>query len=1081
MASLKKNLVNYFAALIVISTLSAIYTSVAQDLLQTPEPPIVVSRAPKDNLRLKASLADLFPEDAWQRGDCSRLLTRSGAILFQEWEQTSEEQWTLRPVTIISGRGMSKDGADSPIILTANEGAEVQLAAPLDVMGGSAPPIKMGRMIGDVTIERVNVKSKKQAMKVLTANVRITNEKIWTTEAIHMNLGSARLRGRDLTIFLAASATTAANSENPSSILDRLKLVYLDELVIPLDEFAAASPKSPQRIGASPSPVESRGLVTIHAQGAVDYYFARDRLSLRDRVVMQRMLDPSADAQRNVNSISDRIRDANTRSVLDSFECESLDLSLRTPSDRTIKREHALDWIESISATGSPAKLELSSQNFALTAEEIEFDGFDGLLQASGSTGVNLRRGEIQARFKSINYQYDPAFPDVIGSLDAEGFGLVTLANPDWPVRQIRWTNGFKLESDGKTTVDAIETQQLQNKLQLDIYGNIQAELFDGNFNAGELHAIFQPVWTEVPDKEIPDDAPYGNSVTQVNRDGVLLPPTVTMKRKLTFVPEFVNARNAVSMVSNLVDAQTNELMLYFEQGVDLLSKSSLSKNGHSQNVGSSSQSLFSGLVQPRGAQADDASALHPPVARPRPVLRGDQIVAKMLMTRSGVQAKDLSITENVRVTHQVNVANQLMPVELVGQTMRLQQATLGQGDGQDYLQIGSGPDSPAKLLMGDGFFLGPMIKVWPRENFIQVAGAGELKVPTQLLKQPQTDPNTATSKSGLTSKIDWTMSPHCRWNGGMQFDGQSALLSGGVNIDAKFITNSQPWVASINGDEMAIELSNPISLGDTSSLQSSTLAKISVVQVSETPVSVVAEQYQNNGTPQGRHLLSANRLTFLPDDGGKILGTGPGWYRGWIMNERSGSLLSNASRPERDRTHPVLQGLHLTFRENLQGDLDQQTLKFTGGVRAGGRPLDRWDEEVDVALMQRLDTDEMTLDCGQLQFGITPGMPADLRAIPGMPTPWEMSASGGIVVRMQQENGLVEGQADRASFESKKSNLVIYGTATESAAIRRTDPEGNPGHIMRFQQATLNVKTYELQGQMEGAQLQNLPIPSGR
>lgn len=1092
MPSQKKNIANYFAALIVIATFSVIYTSVAQDLLEAPEVVIVSPRPPTENLHLKSSLADLFPEDAWQRGDCSRLLTSSGALLFQEWKQTSEDQWTLHPVTIISGRGMSKDGVDSPIILTANEGAEVQFAESFDLMGSTAPPIKMGRMIGDVTIERVNVKSKKQAMKVLTRNVRITNEKIWTTDAIHMNLGSAQLRGRDLTIFLAASATTAANSEDPSSILDRLTLVYLDELFIPLDDFSEASSKRPQRIGESTPNNESRGVVTIHAQGAVDYDFSYDRLSLRDEVVMKRVLQPSAKAKRNdqhINALSDGYRDAAGHPGLDVFKCETLDLSLRNPSDRSIKREHALDWIESVSATGSPASLELSSQGFALSAEEIEFDGIDGLLRASASTGVNLRRGDLEARFKSITYQYNPDFPDVIGSLDAEGFGLVTSANPDWPVRQIQWTDGFLLQSDGKTTVNLIETKQLQNKLKLDVYGDIRAELADGVFNAGEIHAIFKPVWTDVPED---------SRVTQAASDGVLLPPTVTMKRKLSFVPDSVNARNAVSLVSNLVDAQTDDLLLYFEQGVDFLSKLAPSNSADSQNTAASNPSLLAGIMQPGGTQPSgtkphNASSLHAPVARPRPVLRGEQIVAKLLMTQSGIQAKDLSITDNVHVTHQINVGNRPMPVELVGQTMRLQQATLGQGDGQDYLQIGSGPESPAKLMMGDGFFVGPMIKVWPRENFIQVAGTGELKVPTQLLQEPQpsqdpqplkeppNSPNAAVAKSGLASKIAWTMSPHCRWNGGMQFDGQSALLSGGVNIDARLISNSQPWVASISGDEMAIELSAPIALSDPSSLRTSTLARISVVQVSETPVKVLAEQYQNDGSPQGRHLLSAGQLTFLPDDGGKILGSGPGWYRGWIMNERSGSLLSNASRPDRDRTHPVLQGIHLTFRETLQGDLDQQTLKFTGGVRAGARPLDRWDEEVDVTQMQRLDTDEMTLDCGELQFGITPGMPADLRAIPGMPTPWEMSASGGIVVRTQQESGLIEGQADRASFESKKSSLVIYGTATESAAIRRTAPDGRPGHILRFPQVSLNLKTYELEGQMEGAQLQNLPIPVGR
>ena len=96
------------------------------------------------------------------------------------------------------------------------------------------------------------------------------------------------------------------------------------------------------------------------------------------------------------------------------------------------------------------------------------------------------------------------------------------------------------------------------------------------------------------------------------------------------------------------------------------------------------------------------------------------------------------------------------------------------------------------------------------------------------------------------------------------------------------------------------------------------------------------------------------------------------------------------------------------------------------------------------------------------------------------MPTPWEMKAEGGIIVRTNTESrGLIEGTAGRASYESKKSWLNVEGTAGKSAFIRQTWPGGKPGFQTHSPRMLINMKTYEFQTIMEDAMINNLQIPN--
>ncbi|MEM6473475.1 MAG: hypothetical protein AAF802_28205, partial [Planctomycetota bacterium] len=490
-------------------------------------------------------------------------------------------------------------------------------------------------------------------------------------------------------------------------------------------------------------------------------------------------------------------------------------------------------------------------------------------------------------------------------------------------------------------------------------------------------------------------------------------------------------------------------------------------------------------------------SGPHAPVARPRPKISGDVVSAKMLITPQGIQTKDVSMQGNVSVQHHARLGEQWVPIELVGESMRAVRNGVMKGSGREYLQIGSGPKSPAHLKMGDGFFIGPVIKVWPDEDLVQVEGAGRLKVPSELLKKspnkseptpkPNASPSSALQSSDLPSSpkknlaqrsINWTAPPECEWGEAMQFDGRTAVLGGGVKVQAAWESGGLPWQAVLVGDQMRIGLSKPVALMDRGSFADATIEQIRVVESSERAVTVRAEQLDESSQRQAIHMIESHQLDFLPDRGGQLFAKGPGWYRMWMRSDANQSILDHSSRSRDVRARELLQGVHLTFRDQLTGDMANETLTFSGGVRTGIRELESWNDIVNVSEMARLGIGESTIDCGTLQFGITPGMPDHLRELPGMPIPWEMVASGAVVARTNTETrGLLEVTGDRASYQSAKNLFFLKGEPGRGTFLRQTQVDGRPGHQLRVDKLQINLETYEIRSDFRDMQIRNIDL----
>ncbi|NND99619.1 MAG: hypothetical protein HKN47_20065, partial [Pirellulaceae bacterium] len=286
-----RKLTHYLTALIVLLVAAIAYNSAAEKWLRPPRVQ-TVPMAEGPQLTADETLADLFPEGAWQRGMCKRLQTEDGVLLFQRWEQVADDQWKLWPVTLVVGRGTSQQQDRDPIILEAAEGAEIRFAESLDMMSGGAPPIKRGRMMGLVEIRRESTDPDTKPLLIQTTNVGIDNRKLWTTEPIHMRLGDARMVGRDLTLHLSSSPGASSGGRGAAAVLDRMELIYLDELFIPLEKnalaksqakLAAESSTSGALAPASATPSSTYpAALSFKCDGRIEYDFTLDRLTLQD-------------------------------------------------------------------------------------------------------------------------------------------------------------------------------------------------------------------------------------------------------------------------------------------------------------------------------------------------------------------------------------------------------------------------------------------------------------------------------------------------------------------------------------------------------------------------------------------------------------------------------------------------------------------------------------------------------------------------------------------------------------------------------------------------------------------------------
>lgn len=1074
------------------------------------------------------SLVDLYPADAWQRGRSIRLKTQDGMLLFQNWEQNKDDRdggkkWRLWPITMVIGRGLDAKGASQPIVIEAEQGAVIEFSASLDVMSGVAPTIQRGQLMGDVQIRRINgidenaisgsnyqVQADDQTLDIRTANVGIDRRKIWTTEAIEMKVGRAVMVGRDLTLHLATSTGSGASQSSIARSLDRMELIYLRELTLPLGKAGDPAGKND-------------GVVQVRCDGRIDYDFALDQLML-DRNVRLMRVTPTSPQNPSVIARSTPLDRTDADATQERFECDSLRLTIRDPLNSHRERKTAFDWIDRIEATGSPVRLSMKSQGFDLIAGKVVFDPVEGWLTAEpvttktesfngGSASrqdnspvvgkVQIRRGDLIANLSRIVYQFDPKYPEQLGSIEVKGRGDIDYQSPESVLKSFGWNGGLRVAPLDVATPDALNV-----RFGVWCDGAIEARLADGgSFVTDRIEGVLKPVESSIasPSGSLSAKTPLPAKTPLSART----PRASTSNIDQQWFPDRFSAIGNVRIQAPNLDAQTNQMNLFFEQ--------KQLYPGASQATSSTPDSSVRSWVSQPGSDSNSGTS-NTRVPKVQATIRGDQVTAKLTFGDRELTATDLSVVGNVAVSHPLQLrtttstdsANLTQPMlaTMTGDHLRIRD-----GGGSDVLQLGSRSGNEARLELGDGYFVGPEIQVRPDDNYVWVPSAGELLIPTAFL------PSLGGLSGSLGGQADatstrWSRSPRCRFGGSMTFDGKVAILGGGVELEAAIVSDNQPSEIRMLGDELRFMLETQVDFRVPESFRTTQLKQVSLLQTTGKPVEVRVDQFAGDGIRQSRHELSVASLNWMPGASppgsigrgltGQVVAPGPGSYRGWIRGKAEASSAdgkqagssqmgaafspgmiedSNAPTARKDGEETVITGVHLVFQEAMQGDLLSKSLIFKRGVRIARKIVEDFEQTFQATDMDRLGPDELTLDCDQVRLSLDPSvrMQAPKFNVPGRsmnrPPSIEVEAYGGVVFRSRTERGLSQATADRCGYAVAKDLVTIEGTPGRPARFQQTDMTGEPVVNLAIRTMTLRLRPFQLiSSQVESFQTGALP-----
>ncbi len=161
----------YLACFAIIGLLMAVYSAAMTPLLQSPEPTALALNDVSHTDQMEGWWHYLFPPDAWQNQKPMVLQTKQGTLLYQTLTKTdSNDTLILSPLTLIVP--ISDLGRESVVgdlaasqrvysksqlaLILAPEGAEIQFREALDLTSGTVPPVKEGKLKGQIQIISVD-------------------------------------------------------------------------------------------------------------------------------------------------------------------------------------------------------------------------------------------------------------------------------------------------------------------------------------------------------------------------------------------------------------------------------------------------------------------------------------------------------------------------------------------------------------------------------------------------------------------------------------------------------------------------------------------------------------------------------------------------------------------------------------------------------------------------------------------------------------------------------------------------------------------------------------------------------------
>ena len=978
----------YLIALTVVLAMAVAYQTLVTPQLHPPKVKWMHAATMPPLTRFNDSIKGLFPdEDCWQRSGCTILKTVDGMLLFRDWVDLDNNKFRLSPLSIVVGGGLKSGQSSAPIIIDAPQGAEIQFNRSLEMGRGPTPAIERGRVIGPVVVKAMGDENEHGGLLVHTSNIGLDSQKIWTTDEFDLSSEGLSMRGRDLTLHL-----TKTGKGIPE--LERVELIYLYGLKYSVDETKS---------------------MDFACDGRVEYQFTQRTLEMREAV-----------------SLAYRDGDQLSTFNCDSLECVLADPELESGSGKA--SSSVTDQFEKITAVGQPVVLKSGTMRADFSANRIEVtSGSGGRLGilATGASGVKVNSAGWGGTFEELKCNLQMGDEPRLLQLLVDGFGRAFFRDDSGTVGDISWATSFKLGEAAAVGKGGLASSVGANsgltQKQPDAVNNGVRRKFDFVIG-GDVKGRFGLSSASTADRKTSGQfgartlAGAVKVLTSRPTGGPLAGRATPQKN--TCLPDWISLQDDVRISTDSVDAETDELLLFFDQA-QFLTNAKQARPEASVPVAA--------VVAP--------SSVEPVIrkAHERQTIKGQRISAKFAVANDDRWTpQKVNVEGDVSIQYMHQHEGVSLPAKLTGDALQYE----GQL-GSDVVQLKGKAQEPARLDVGDGFFVGPMIQLRPSQNILWMNSAGEFQLPSALMQ--------GAAESADPTAVQWVHAPHCRWRGELLFDGNTVVLSEGIDITASVLSGGDAMDLHLTGDRLQVDLAGKVEMMKPSQVQEIEIQRVTITETKERPVEIQLVRLAAGEDAQSKHLLYTRKLEFTPTElGGVIKGFGPGWYRGWL--------------PSKEGPVPYT-GVHLTFKDSMQARVETKTLDFLGGVRIGKRGVAGFDAPFfDASTMDSISVGDSTLDCDRIRVNADPAG-ALAGAYGRNASPWELEAVDGVVFRdMGAKNGLLVGTASRVTYSNSKDLFKIDGSPNRPAFFELTNSDGTPRAKGTVRTMTVRVSTKEVE-----------------
>ncbi len=1102
-------LAQYLLALSAVIGTYSLYAKHAVPLLEGP--PNVAKKVPVVALEdlppasdTKSELIPYLPEDAWELSNCKTLLTASGTILFKEFLEQPDGTIQVTPFTLFLGLDNKSSQAKQvkskpdkqkhPTVLRCVEGASLQFDQPMNKLFGGKAKLESARLVGNVDIYRPPSSAQaNDALQVLTSNVQLNKDRIFTLDNVQFAFGSNSGTGRNLVIELSHEASPLGADFSNVNGIRRLELAFLHRLRFEPPQRETPLSRSPnsksQKALTSDGKLFSnnRSPIDVSCQGPFVFDFETNTASFEDQVVASQI-----DAFR------------------DTIKCDKLSLEFQEKKIEDVPQAQPgkgmVDLqLKTFLAQGSPATVISRSSSTQVTGEVLKYDiptnHITGQCHPANQLLVTLVSPEYQLVTKELEYSLTE--DDSLGPITASGPGrLLKVASKDQKQFFASWQTSLtskdvagqtglqrivldgqteiRIGTDTTTKADQVEMFVWQLPVtKVDKAGNrkqgwdyqpykllakhqvkIDSPRFEGT--ADTITAF----WSQPgADKNQPTRDP----VHQVGYRGALQVKPNRPNNQLRFNP----LPSSESELTATTLAQENSSPVFDRPPTktSLVSLASLPTSNHNASSmldAGQREQVRTGTVEL--ANFEEKTPLDGKQATPprKIKFKGEEVVILLGGLGGDTDIRDLTIMGNVLITDSTLEPLQSTPDHqpfiIQGDRLRL----VPQGKEMYRVFVSSEDQSSqlASITTKDLKLLGETINLDQKSNKLWATGNGSMK-----LEKAESNPNNRSTAAAQTSSSE--LGPKAKgnsplpddlnvsWAGGMSFDGKRIYFEHDVLMSVKMPEKSGRSVLKSSSEGLSIALENPVDFRNLSASTPRGETKVRELvftnSISESkrifqlaghaaptnptqqPLVVVENRkFDLNGNLAEQQLISVPHVT-VDAETGALLAKGPGF----ISTHRLGGGDSNnpLSKLSTNQNKEGLSFIRVNFDGELNVDSEPKQMLVNGNVRAIFAPVGSWNQTFDPATARQLAPQgSVNLSCQKLQLA-----------------QWQpRSAKEPVSEMIASENTHLfsetfESTGDRVSFNQGTDMLTIEGTSRTDANLwfKQTPNDNNPTHLI--------------------------------